>query len=257
MIFYIFSDCHGFYDELINALDEAGFDKNNPEHFLIGAGDFIDRGSKPIEVIDYLMNLERFIGIRGNHEILMEELLCRGYPKSHDWSNGTMQSVIDLAPDAKVREEAFSIADKKLKPFYDKLVNYVELKNYVITHGFIPVNCKGGLPQYYYNSYRMKKNIFSKRDDWRNASQFDWNEATWLNGMAVAMNGVEIEKCIIVGHYHTSWGHAIQDKTFNEFGKDADFSPFYYKDKLIAIDGCTAHSRKVNVVVLEDDFLEE
>jgi hypothetical protein len=42
-----------------------------------------------------------------------------------------------------------------------------------------------------------------------------------------------------------------------EFGEGADFSPYYYDDKLIAIDACTAYSGKVNVLVLEDDFLEE
>ena len=33
--FFVFSDVHGFYDEFVKALDEAGYDKNNPEHWLI------------------------------------------------------------------------------------------------------------------------------------------------------------------------------------------------------------------------------
>lgn len=38
-----------------------------------------------------------------------------------------------------------------------------------------------------------------------------------------------------------------------EWGEGADFSPFYYEDKLIRIDACTAYTGKVNVLVLEDD----
>ena len=38
----------------------------------------------------------------------------------------------------------------------------------------------------------------------------------------------------------------------SEFGKDSDFSPFY-ADGIIAIDGCTAFSGKVNCIVLEDE----
>ena len=39
-----------------------------------------------------------------------------------------------------------------------------------------------------------------------------------------------------------------------EFGPDADFSP-YYSPGVIALDACTAHSGKINVVVKEDEDL--
>ena len=32
---FVVSDIHGFYDEMMNALDEAGFDPSNEEHWLI------------------------------------------------------------------------------------------------------------------------------------------------------------------------------------------------------------------------------
>ena len=37
----------------------------------------------------------------------------------------------------------------------------------------------------------------------------------------------------------------------SEFGPDADFSP-YYGPGMIALDACTAFSRKVNVIILDD-----
>lgn len=49
------SDIHGFYDEFKSALDTAGFDKDNPEHWLISCGDHFDRGSKPKEVLRFVV----------------------------------------------------------------------------------------------------------------------------------------------------------------------------------------------------------
>ena len=232
--FYIFSDCHGYYNELRKALDEAGFDPNDKNSWLISLGDELDRGPDPEKIINYLMGFPRAIFIKGNHTTLMEELLERGYPLRHDWSNGTAQSVMDLAPNAKTTEEVFATAYMKTKPFFDKEIDYFETEHYVFCHGYIP-----------YNEHK----------DWRSATPSQWEDARWVNGMEIAMDGYTIDKCVICGHYHTSWGHALQDRTFDEWGEEADFSPFYYKDKLIAIDACTARTGKVNVLVLEDEFI--
>lgn len=250
--FFVMSDIHGFYDEMIDALGKAGFDKNNPEHWVITCGDNFDRGPKPYHVMYYLKSLERCILIKGNHEQLFDECVKRGYWGSHDISNGTFDTICELggAEEGRSFDECCIIAEQKVKMFFKKMVNYFETKNYVFCHGFIPANCDDGLPM-----WRNGNRKFSKKEDWRYAHQSEWDDAMWLNGMKMVMDGIAIEKCIVVGHYHTSWGHAIQDKSFNEFGEGADFSPFYYEDKLIAIDGCTAYTGKVNVLVLEDEFM--
>lgn len=242
--FYIFSDCHGFYKELREALNEAGFDENDENSWLIGAGDFTDRGPDPEKMINYLMGLQRFIGIKGNHESLTKELIQRKYAMSYDWHNCTVQSVLDLAPNAKTIDEACKTAWKKLKPFYDTLVDYVELEHRIICHGYLPC---------YKNP---KKGYYELDPNWRSAKKADWEDARWINGMQAAMDKCDAGKCVICGHYHTSWGHAIQDKTFNEFGEGADFSPFYYEDKLIAIDGCCAFTGKINILKIEDEFID-
>lgn len=41
---FCISDVHGFYNEMREALDNAGFDPNNEEHWLISLGDIWDRG---------------------------------------------------------------------------------------------------------------------------------------------------------------------------------------------------------------------
>lgn len=39
--FFVVSDVHGFYDEMIEALNKAGFDKNNKDHVFISCGDLL------------------------------------------------------------------------------------------------------------------------------------------------------------------------------------------------------------------------
>lgn len=249
---FVVSDIHGFYDEMIDALDKAGFDKDNENHWLISCGDTTDRGPKPLEVIRYLESLTNKILISGNHEDLTLECINRGYWGSHDMSNGTFDTICELggAGEGRSFDECCIVADSIVRPFFNSMVNYFETENYVFVHGFIPVNCNRSLPRNYKPHLK-----YSAKEDWRYAHQSEWEDAKWLNGMEMAMDGFGIEKTIVCGHFHTSWGHAIQDKTFNEFGEGADFSPFYYEDKLIAIDACTAYSGKVNVLVLEDEFL--
>ena len=62
---------------------------------------------------------------------------------------------------------------------------------------------------------------------------------------------LESGKTVVCGHFHTSYGHSKFERKCTEFGEDADFSPFY-AEGIIAIDGCTAHSGKVNCIVIED-----
>ena len=143
----VISDIHGFYNEMIKALNNVNF---NPESdILVSLGDNLDRGNQPKQVIDYLTSLPNAILIRGNHESLMEELIKRNYPLQHDWLNGTMQSVIDLAPNATTTDNAFIVANEKIKPFFNKMVNYYETKNYIFVHSFIPLNILDDMPKHY------------------------------------------------------------------------------------------------------------
>jgi hypothetical protein len=250
--FFVMSDIHGFYDEMIEALNVAGFDKNNPEHWVITCGDHWDRGNQPFEVMDYLMCLDRWIGIVGNHEQLFNECCTRGCWYSHDVSNGTFDTICELggAGEGRNFNECCIIAEQKAKPFFNKMVNYFETKNYVFCHSWIPVDCNDDLPYYY-----QRNRNFVKNENWRYAHQKEWDQAMWLKPLSMALGGFGIEKTIVSGHWHCSAGWALDDDTLDEFGEDACFEPYYYKDELIMIDGCTAYTKKVNVLVLEDEFI--
>jgi len=75
--YFCVSDVHSFYDEMIEALDNAGFDIENPNHIFISLGDLLDRGPKPKECLEFVNRLpkNRKILIKGNHERLMEQCI--------------------------------------------------------------------------------------------------------------------------------------------------------------------------------------
>lgn len=248
--FFVMSDIHGFYDEMKLALDEAGFDSNNEEHWIVTCGDHFDRGSKPVEIMKYLQELPRKILVKGNHEQLLLDCIDRGYVLSHDWHNGTSQTILDLAPSAEAFDLACSTAYWRVKDFIDSMVDYFETKNYIFVHSWIPLIIENDYPKYY---TRDREYLFNP--DWRNATKKEWDEARWGNPFEIAAQGLnQTGKIIVFGHWHASTGWAKSEGR-SEFDDDAKFDP-YYGDGFIAVDACTAYSSKCNVVVIEDEFLE-
>ena len=263
------SDIHSYYKELKTALDEKGFEPNNPEHLLVVCGDVFDRGPGSEDVFNFLNNLTNVVLVKGNHEDLMEEVWSRGYCQSHDQSNGTLRTIEELSYDYKPFEtfDAVRMCEKKLRPFFDKMVNYFETKQYVFVHGWIPCDKYHGARPWYQNN-----RTFEYRPDWRDCNDVEWESARWINGMNagyVKKNPVlEPDKTIVCGHWHCSYGHywaavketmkrggTLFDVKASEFDDDACFDPFF-ADGIIALDACTAYTGKVNVVVLEDELLE-
>ena len=249
MKYYVTADIHGFYSFLHDALEEAGFFAETQPHKLIVLGDLFDRGMEAPELQDFILKLmeeDRIILVKGNHEDLFEVLLTEdeGLPYSAHVSNGTYMTALQLTgydpTIARIRNYDFADAAKDT-PYYKTIIpamlDYYETQNYVFTHGWIP--CIHGNSGYYYCS------------DWREASSAEWRQARWYNGMDAARTAEE-EKTILCGHWHCSYGHAKYEQKGSEFGPDADFTP-YYGQHVIALDACTAYSKKINVIVLEDD----
>ena len=271
MRYYVVSDVHGFYDELIRALEEKGFFEDTQPNKLIVCGDLMDRGTKAAELQDFIMKLlgeGRLIFIRGNHEDLLVKMLCdieerafddfgmadfeRG--SSYHVKNGTWSTALQLANMqpryAIVRPRPF-VAKVRQTDFYKKLlpaaVNYFETKNYVFVHGWIPCTSNGAN-----NSYRAFK-TFTYNPGWREATGDDWYFARWYNGMEFACKKRILVpgKTVVCGHWHTSYGHSVIEGIGSEFDTGADFSPFK-AEGILAIDACTAVSGQVNCVVIED-----
>lgn len=73
----IVGDIHGEYDKLIEVLSKADFNKND---ILYSVGDFCDRGNKNLKVLEFLMSLDNFKAVRGNHDVWLYNYLLLGHP---------------------------------------------------------------------------------------------------------------------------------------------------------------------------------
>ncbi len=261
MKYYVVTDVHSFYTELETALKEKGFFADTEPHKLIVCGDLFDRGKESLKVQQFicdLMDKDEVILIKGNHEDMLEELVRNGkrwfnFPGiiyTHHWHNKAVQTVLDLTKNdlTGLDNPTKLVADIKKTPAFTKIIpsmlNFYETEHYIFVHGWIPCRRVANV--------KDKPSLVRYRDDWRDASDVSWEFARDDNGMYQWQEGVrEPNKTIVCGHWHASWGHRYIEHKGSEFEDDADFSPFYGKG-IIAMDACTALSRKVNCIVIED-----
>lgn len=263
MKFYVVSDVHGFYTQFNKALEEKGYFSDQGEKKLIILGDLFDRGKECRELQSFIVDLidkDEVILVKGNHEDLIEELVDNlemytdyGIYTTHHYRNGTMNTICDLLgisiydlmlyPDMVRNKMRCTPYFKRIIP---SMIDYFETEKYIFVHGWIP--CKKD------SKYHASK--YKKIDDWRESDEEMWKESRWSNGMEAAHQGViEEGKTILCGHWHASYGHSVYEGKGEEFGENSDFTP-YYGDGIIAIDGCTAYSKTVNVVVIEDEYVK-
>jgi serine/threonine protein phosphatase 1 len=253
MKFFVSSDIHSYYTAFKTALDKAGFDPKNKDHWLIICGDVFDRGDESVEILQFIMSLERKILVKGNHDILLEELCMREFPYSHDKSNGTVKTVISFGDfDGRNFDECCRMTWNKLARYRELLVNYFETKNYIFVHSWIPT-VKEEWPHPADKWITLTKDRYM--EDWRNAADVEWEEAMWGNPFKLAdQNLNKTGKTIVFGHWHCSTGHKMLGNCEDEF-EDAIWEPCYFKNT-IGIDRCTAYTGEVNVLILEDEILE-
>lgn len=249
MKYYITADVHGFYTGFHKALDDAGYFSDPEPHKLIILGDVFDRGLEAVQMQQFILQLmeqDDVILIRGNHEDLYEEMVTtdEGLPVRHHKSNGTYSTALQLTgydPGLAIMRNLDFAAAAQETPYFRQIIpaaiDYYETEHYIFVHGWIP-------------GVRERGGCYSYRADWRDADPEEWRWARWINGMDAAQSCTE-EKTILCGHWHSSYGHRRYEHKGSEFGPDADFSP-YYGPGVIALDACTAYSKKVNVVILED-----
>ena len=257
--YFVVADVHSFYNELMNVLNNAGFDKENPNHIFINCGDLMDRGPSPLSCLMFVNSLpdDRKILVRGNHEDLIEQCIARKDCLSHDYHNGTAMTIADLsysfwASDAHMKDMFDEVKrNSEYKKYMSSLVDYAEVGDYIFVHGWIP--CDRDDP----NPYHARNINYTFNEDWRNG---DWDNARWINGMDAWHQGVKIEgKTIVCGHWHSSYGNSKFHKDGMEFPnyrstnpehRYANFNPFI-DDGIIALDACTAESHQVNCYTFE------
>ena len=285
--YFVCSDIHGYFNEWMLSLKEAGFDLLNSNHILIVLGDIFDRGGQPKGIYQFLKSFpaKRLILIRGNHEYLLLELVKRGYPLEHDEHNGTYQTLIDLYKDpyetqkefllnnrdtyenSELYAVSFHIYQQAVKDLYTndtikeivrwikskKWKNYYELGPYIFVHAFIPLKDR-------INPYLDNNGNYY--DLWRDEKDKQlWEDATWGCPYKLYLHGcfdpeLKKGKILVCGHWHTSsFYNELLYK--NDKTKQLDVkkeNPIFISEMfpgLIGLDTCTALTKKVNVLVIQ------
>ncbi len=279
--YFVCSDIHGFYKEWMHSLKKAGFEKDNSEHILIILGDIFDRGHETINTFNFIMSLpkQRVILVRGNHENLFLSLLEKDFPESHDFSNRTVSTFCEIAgydeelldreywiikaiwEDKDIEEYSQfpfviwnivrnKVAKHKITKFLksNRWINYYEMKDYIFVHSWIPCATK--------SSNDGSPEEIGYREDWRNATQTEWDDATWGCPWKKALYGWNrTGKTIVCGHWHTSDFFIHLTKQRKNISNCPIFKSKRYK--LIGLDACTALTKRVNVLKIVDKSEEE
>lgn len=252
---FVLSDVHSFYDAMMSALDEKGFDKDNPTHHIVICGDLFDRGPDAVKLFEFIKEMNeqgRLTYVCGNHEDLLFDCaneIRRGHGVSHHHiSNGTLDTICQFTEMNKY-DLCFGPLDKaeyekRIMPVLDfinsNVVDYAEAGDYIFVHGWIPCDpVSGSVPK-----------------NWDSPTA-DWDGARWINGMLAWAKGAYLPgKTIVCGHFHSSWGHShlhLDRKEFPQKNRkdwQKSFEPFI-DEGIIAIDACTAYTGFVNCLVLE------
>lgn len=251
MTYFVFADPHGNYEALITAITEMGYDAANPQHQLIGCGDYFGRASQSnsdcVNIWRYLTSTHhtnKSICIRGNHESILIDAIERRQLTETDIYNGehnTFASFLGRYPN-QVKHDCYLQFDAAKVMidfgFYDWLKSlpwYFETEHYIFTHGFVPLQWFG------------KKWKLSDLCDW------EWNTASWARTpdyiWTLDSTHTKVNKTVVFGHWRA--------KELNEkfAGKWETVDGDIYVDKerrLIGLDTTTVLSHKVGCIVIED-----
>ena len=274
MKYFIVSDTHSFYSELMQTLNDVGFDFNNPEHIFVLCGDLFDRGKESKEILEWVKSLpkERRVLIRGNHEYLLRDLLKKDFPDSWDFSNGTVRTCCDLtgydiydvyySTYSKFFDTGYNVWNQVRKDmkkydlvkwiFSDEWVNYYEINDLILVHSFIPLKDNSDVPT---PPYVLYGHNYSYRKDWRRASLRSWEDATWGCPYILYMahlfdEEIKKGKTLVCGHWHTNDFH----DAFRGLDEEPEESyEVFHKGNLIALDGCIALTHQCNILVVNED----
>ena len=257
--YFAVSDIHSFYPMANTALNKEGFDRTNPDHVVIICGDAFDRGDFSVELFAFMKQLKeenRLVYVRGNHEDLLEELVFdirkMRHIGRHHISNGTVNTIADFLDcsvyDILCRTFDWNVFEERMTELLsfinDCSVDYFELGNTVFVHGWVPTT----------TDVEGKEVV---HENWRDGG---WRDARWPNGMKLFHDKLVPPDMttVVCGHWHTSFAWSTYEDVCPEWGELAKFDAYIKYDKdtktrIVALDACTAYSKKINCVVFDED----
>lgn len=148
MKYFVISDIHSYFDEMITSLSNHSFDSSNPKHHLLVLGDLFDRGPKTKEVLNYLYTLSKkgkCTIILGNHDVFLLEILSEKYDKvmfnvKHNGHGETLEQLTGIKANEDNLYQIRSKIVEKYPYLYDWISSfplYLEMGKYIFVHGGI------------------------------------------------------------------------------------------------------------------------
>lgn len=237
--YFIVSDVHGFYNELMQALKEKGYDENNTDHVFVSLGDLCDRGpdnKKCLEFVNSIPNSNKIL-ILGNHEDLMKDAIQRGRFFSHDYMNRTTDTAEELTGIDYWKNFGSPCLESMKKnvlwnTYVESCIDYFEIDNYILVHAWVP----------FYEDMQESQNLYPL-NYW---GLKDWTDARWKNPFECWQNGRGIKgKTIVCGHWSTSFAH-------EKFHNIKNCHDVFQESGIIALDATTVISNKINCYIIEN-----
>jgi serine/threonine protein phosphatase 1 len=130
---FVIGDIHGYLNKLTKLMDMIQPDAD--KDLLVFIGDYIDRGPRSKEVVDYMIDLKKrqthMVCLLGNHEMMFMDYLIYGKEKKSFLINGGRETLKSY----KMKEaDAESIIPEEHLVFFNSLKPYYETKNYIFVH---------------------------------------------------------------------------------------------------------------------------
>jgi len=233
--YFVISDIHGHFDEMLFALNEKGYDPENENYHLIVIGDMFDRGDQSIDVLEYLYDLhqaKKATIILGNHDNFLIELLNGEYSKAYFnlKHNGLAKTIESLTNKKTGKMRSLKYLKQDILDKYPYLHNWLlslplfyELGDFIFAHG----------------------GIDNKNGDWRNNSRRDF---IWSK--EIELDRIE-GKTVVCGHHRVPCIRFPKEDYKKLFKKHPEAFDILRLDGKILIDGYVEVSKRINVLILE------
>ena len=263
MKLFFVSDIHSHYNKTIEALNNVGYNENNPNHLLIVVGDIFDRFVETVEVYEWLFRLtkeNKAIVLSGNHHKFLIDFLEGSVSPWNYMHNGLRDTIADFwhrtlpfeswcmiegnclltdmtqemyAKWARICRNDINKEYPELLPWLKSMPRYFESKSIIATHGALDLK----VPDWHYpHCYRH--------------SLRDWDALDFDDGSFIKCKNTT-GKTIVLGHFDTG---SLRERY--GLGDSDDYSILITDDNKVFIDGCVVLTKKVNVYVVEDELLE-
>ncbi|MGN1373248.1 MAG: metallophosphoesterase [Candidatus Coproplasma sp.] len=251
MKYFAFSDAHGDYNALMEAVKEYGYQPENPDHTLISCGDNFGRaetgeGSRGIyEYLTSPIHKNPPVCLMGNHELILINILLKRSISAVDIQNGehkTLYSFLDMNPE-EVELTPYAIDCVSRSSVTDWLLDrpfWFETANYIFLHGFLPFDWE--------QTQFITENLASvSREVWENSC---WAQTPTMIDAFKTFFPDGLKKWIVFGHWHNvelrkKYEQIVNYETRHSIWKDG-------KLKLIGLDNCTILSHKIEMLVIDD-----